>query len=244
MSQPPQSAYQGQPAVPQPSEGADHVENQFAPDPEPVPQHAKPDRKATAPGTPRWLTIVLVVLLILTLAVTGYLIHLSRSWSAQSEKLDGISQDLGEQVSQLQTELNTTTANLEVAEDQLFKSQKRITELASEKALVGDDRENQRILAEDTAQVASEALTVSSQLGDCVTAQSALATEIGGAQSTQNKIIRELALDEPDLEVIDTLNEELAATNTKISDQQKATTDTCEPAVDRYNSLLSDLDQS
>ena len=230
--------------MPQPPESAINLEGQYAPDLEPIPQHARPDRKAPSSGTPKWLTIVLVVLLVLTLAVTGYLIYLSRSWSAQSEKLDGISQDLGEQVAQLQTELKTTQDNLGISEEQLFKSQKRITELASEKALVGDDRENQRILAEDTAQVANEALTVSGQLGDCVSAQSALATEIGGAQRTQNKIIRELAQDEPDLEAIETLNEELSATNTKISDQQKATTDTCEPAVDRYNSLLTDLERS
>lgn len=230
--------------MPQPFDSENNLEAQFASGQEPAPQHARPDRKAPAPGTPRWLTLILIVLLVLTLAVTGYLLYLSRSWSAQSAQLDEISQDLGEQVAQLQTELNTTAQNLEIAEDQLFKSQKRITELASEKALVGDDRENQRILAEDTAQVANEALIVSKQLGDCVTAQSALATQIGGAQSTQNKIIRELAKDEPDLEVIDTLNEELSTANTKIADQQKATTDTCEPAVDRYNSLLSDLDQS
>ncbi len=230
--------------MPQPFESAGDFANPPAPGPESAPQHAKPGRKAPAPGTPKWLTIVLIVLLVLTLATTGYLIYLSRSWSAQSEKLDGISQELGQQVAKLETELNTTKDNLGIAEDQLFKSQKRITELASDKALVGDDRENQRILAEDTAQVANEALTISSQLGDCVTAQSALATKISGAQGTQNQIIRELAKDDPDLDAINTLNEELAATNTKIADQQKATTDTCEPAVDRYSSLLSDLDRS
>ncbi|XBH22583.1 hypothetical protein V5R04_05005 [Jonesiaceae bacterium BS-20] len=189
------------------------------------------------------LNIILAILLVLALAATGYLVFLARSWSNQSAELDAISSGLGTQIAGLQTELNATTDNLTVAQEQLTKAQKRITELASEKALVGDDRESQRIIAEDTAQVAQEALTVSSQLGDCISAQTAHANLITTAQGKQHEIISELLKENPNMDAIRSTNESLTEMNTDISTQRTAANDACTGAVDRYNRLLDDLNQ-
>lgn len=198
----------------------------------------------TRQRTGKYVNIILATLLVLTLAVTGYLIYLSRSWAAQSEALDEISTGLGVQVAQLQAELKSTTDSLDVSQEQLAKAQKRITELASEKALVGDDRESQRIIAQDTAQVANEALTVSGKLGDCITAQNLLTTLTGNAQSEQNKLIQELAKESPDAEVVADLNTKLRTFRNEITEQQPVTEDTCNGAIDRYNDLLTDLKDS
>lgn len=212
-------------------------------EPELVVPEANHRQPPAAANKRKRLNIVLAVLLVVTLATTGYLLYLARAWSNQSAQLDAISLDLGEQVAQLQTELKATSDNLAVAQEQLTKAQKRITELASEKALVGDDRESQRIIAEDTAQVAQEALTVSSQLGDCVSAQTAHANLITTAQGKQNEIISELLKDSPNMDQIRTTNDELTAMTTDISTHRTAANDACTGAVDRYNRLLDDLNQ-
>lgn len=115
--------------------------------------------------------MLLSVLLVAALAAGTYLAILSNQWHDRSAEWESESRALGEKVANLTTDLSGTTSELTIARDQLLTAQARITELADEKAQVGDDRENQKLRASDIQAVAQEALNVSASLGDCISAQ-------------------------------------------------------------------------
>lgn len=252
MSYPPspQPGYPGDSRGPVAGEGTPDAPEALVPahSPFPMPPQVQPARRGDLPPAPKKsrvkaAIIALSIVLVLVLGAGGYLIYLTRAWSDHSAQLDAISQDLGQQVAELSTDLATTQGNLNVATEQLTKAQERITELASEKALVGDDRENQKIIAQDTAQVAREALAVSDQLGLCVTAQNSLSTAISKVLTVQNQVIGELAKDEPNADSLTEYQTALAEASAAVTGLQTDTNTTCKGAIDRYNALLDDLKQ-
>ena len=126
-----------------------------------------PARRRKAPV----VAVVLAVLLVVAVGAGAYLAVLSNQWHERSGAWESESRMLGEKVANLTTDLSGMTAELTLTREQLATAQTRITELADEKAQVGDDRENQKILASDIQAVAQEALDVSASLGDCISAQ-------------------------------------------------------------------------
>lgn len=141
------------------SDGAHHVT--------PGAHALPPTRRRAAPV----VAVVLAVLLVATLGAGAYLAVLSNQWHERSGQWESESRMLGEKVANLTTDLSGMTAELTLTREQLTTAQTRITELADEKAQVGDDRENQKLLASDIQAVAQEALDVSASLGDCISAQ-------------------------------------------------------------------------
>ena len=160
------------------------------------------------------VVIVLAVLLVAALGAGSYLAVLSNQWNDRSAEWESESRMLGEKVANLTTDLGGITAELTLAREQLATAQTRITELADEKAQVGDDRESQKILASDIQAVAQEALNVSASLGDCVAAQG---TVLG-------------YLTVPDSATPEVLQTSIDQANTL-----------CTAAISSYNSLQQDL---
>ena len=159
---------------------------------------------------------LLSVGLVGALGGAGYLAVLSNQWNERSGEWESQSRDLGQQVADLNADLEGMTSDLTNTRDQLTTAQQRITELANEKAQVGDDRETQRIIASDIQAVAKAAVGVSSAMGDCVTAQSALLGFLAAPDSTTPEAL------------------------------QQATDDTnriCTAAVTSYTALQRDLSQ-
>jgi hypothetical protein len=160
--------------------------------------------------------VLLSVALVAALAGGGYLGLLSHQWNERSGEWEAQSRELGQRVADLTTDLEGITGDLTSTRDQLTTAQQRITELADEKAQVGDDRENQRIAVSDFQAVAEAAVDVSSKMGDCVTAQSALLGFLSAPDSTTPEGL------------------------------QQATDDTnsiCTVAIDSYTALQRDLSQ-
>ena len=158
--------------------------------------------------------VVLAVLLVASLGAGAYLAVLSNQWHDRSTEWESQSRMLGEKVANLTTDLSGMTSELTVTREQLATAQTRITELADEKAQVGDDRENQKILASDIQAVAQEALDVSASLGDCI--------------SAQNTALTYLTM--PDTATPEVLQTSIDQANT-----------VCTAAISDYNSLQKDL---
>ncbi|SDC73734.1 hypothetical protein SAMN05216410_2285 [Sanguibacter gelidistatuariae] len=158
--------------------------------------------------------VLLSVLLVAALGAGAYLAVLSNQWHDRSAAWESESRMLGEKVANLTTDLSGITAELTLAREQLATAQTRITELADEKAQVGDDRENQKILASDIQAVAQEALKVSASLGDCI--------------ASQNTVLGYLTA--PDTATPEVLQTSIDQANT-----------VCMAAIDAYNSLQKDL---
>ncbi|PFG33436.1 hypothetical protein [Sanguibacter antarcticus] len=161
--------------------------------------------------------IVLSFALALAVGVGTYLAILSNQWEARSSEWEAQSRDLGGEVADLTGDVAGMTSELSIVRDQLATAQTRITELADEKAQVGDDRESQKILANDVQEVAQTALNVSASLGDCVTAQNTVMGYLAAPDTTTPEIIQTAATQ------ADTV---------------------CAAAVDDYNSLQRDLSAS
>lgn len=160
---------------------------------------------------------MLALLLVVALGAGAYLAVLSHRWEERSGEWEAQSRELGNEVADLTGDVAGMTSELTIVRDQLATAQTRITELADEKAQVGDDRESQKILADDVQEVAETALDVSAALGDCVTAQSTVMGYLAAPETTTPEVIATAATQ------ADTV---------------------CAAAVEDYNSLQQDLADS
>lgn len=174
-----------------------------------------PTRRATRRN--RVAVTVLSVFLVAALGGAAYLAVLANEWEQRSGEWEAQSRDLGTEVAELTGEVAGMTSELSIVRDQLATAQARITELADEKAQVGDDRESQKILADDVQEVAETALDVSAALGDCITAQTAVIGYLTAPETTTPEALQTAATQ------ADTV---------------------CAAAVDDYNSLQQDLADS
>lgn len=184
---------------------------------------------------------ILIVALVIALI---YVIRLAGQWSDYGREVNAHAHTMGVELAQLESELANVESQLSTTQEQLSTAQSRITELASEKALVGDDRETQRLLAEDTAQIATEALGVSSDLASCVTRQTRVLDTLVTLQSNQSDLLTERTKParDQDTDIISSLEETLGETRTKLTDVSQTATETCEGATERYNALVKELE--
>lgn len=123
-----------------------------------------------------WATILLSALLVVALALAGYLWTTTRAYQARAVRNEDQARVIGTELAATRAELEGTTAELEGVRSQLETAQARIVALAAEKAQVGDDREAQRQLVDYQQRVSQAAGTVASALERCVQGQDQLIT--------------------------------------------------------------------
>ncbi|WP_069387430.1 hypothetical protein [Cellulosimicrobium cellulans] len=123
--------------------------------------------------------VVLAVLLAAALGVGAYLWVTTARWQESSAEWETTSRALGEDVARLQAELDGANAELESARGQLATAQQRITDLANEKAQLGDENEASQQYLDYQSRVSDAAGTVAAALGQCTTAQAQLIGYLG-----------------------------------------------------------------
>lgn len=123
---------------------------------------------------PRALTAALIVLLVAVSALAAYLWVRGDRWADYAEHVESDARTIGGDLAQLRTDHAGTVAELQTVQEQLTASQQRVTELAAEKAEVGDDREAQRQLVDYQERISAAAGTVATSLNECITRQQEL----------------------------------------------------------------------
>lgn len=126
---------------------------------------------------------VLAVLLVLTLVGAGvlgtYLWRTSDSWRDAAADWEALAREHGTQVAQTQADLEATSSELEATRGQLATAQTRITELADEKAQLGDTTAAQQQLADYQTRVSRAAGDVATALTNCIDGQKRLIEYLG-----------------------------------------------------------------
>lgn len=130
-----------------------------------------------------WAVVVLSVLLVAVTALSTYLWLLTERQHERSAEIEAQARVIGTDLATLRAEHDGTLGELAGVTDQLATAQERITQLADEKAQVGDDREVQRQLVDYQARVSQAAANVASALSTCIDAQNQLITYLEDAQS-------------------------------------------------------------
>jgi multidrug resistance efflux pump len=146
------------------------------------PEHAH----LAPPAPPRhrgrsWAVVVLAVLLALVTALAAYLWVRTDRYEQYADDVEAQARVIGTDLATLRAEHDGTVAELAAVNDQLATAQTRITELADEKAQVGDDREVQRQLVDYQERISQAAANVASALTTCIDAQNQLITYLGDA---------------------------------------------------------------
>ncbi|WP_282945398.1 hypothetical protein [Cellulomonas endometrii] len=143
------------------------------------------DHAHVAPAPPRrrrpWAVVVLSVLLVLVTALSAYLWVRTVRYEEYAQDVEDQARTIGTELATLRTEHEGTVGELAAVNDQLATAQTRITELADEKAQVGDDREVQRQLVDYQQRVSQAAANVASALSTCIEAQNQLITYLEDA---------------------------------------------------------------
>ncbi|WP_454049052.1 hypothetical protein [Cellulomonas sp. Marseille-Q8402] len=148
--------------------------------------HAEHAHVAVPTANPRhrrrpWAVVVLAVLLVLVTALAAYLWVRTDRFERYAEEIEAQARVIGTDLATLRAEHDGTVAELAAVNDQLSTAQTRITELADEKAQVGDDREVQRQLVDYQERISQAAANVASALTTCIDAQNQLITYLGDA---------------------------------------------------------------
>ncbi|ACZ30345.1 hypothetical protein Xcel_1314 [Xylanimonas cellulosilytica DSM 15894] len=140
---------------------------------EPVaPPPSRPVRRRGAVAA----VVVLTVLLLAALGLAGYLWYAADSWRADSDAWQSQARAQGESVAELQTQLDATTRELGAARDQLATATQRITQLADEKAQLGDANAASQQYLDYQRRVSEAAGVVAEALGRCTDGQAQLIT--------------------------------------------------------------------
>lgn len=134
---------------------------------------------ATAPVAPRRnglvaLVVVLALALLATAGTAAYLWRSADSWSAAAADWEALARRHGEEVAVARGEIEALSAELEATRGQLSTAQGRITELADEKARLGDTTAAQQQLADYQARVSQAAGQVATALASCIDGQERL----------------------------------------------------------------------
>ncbi|WP_258726795.1 hypothetical protein [Cellulomonas sp. NS3] len=135
------------------------------------PPHVAPEVVPARHRRQPWAVIVLAMLFALTLALATYLVVLTRAHEERAAEWEQVARTTGTELAQQRVELDGAIAELEAVRAQLQTAQARITELADEKAQIGDEREAQRQLVDYQARVSDAAGKVAGALDVCVDGQ-------------------------------------------------------------------------
>ncbi|WP_435299907.1 hypothetical protein [Timonella sp. A28] len=208
----------------------------------PASQHTVSTARTKPQRTTLWLSIVALVFLIVAI----YCAVLAGRWASYGQEMDASNVVLGEEISRTRSDLSSAKVSLKTTREQLTTAQKRISELAREKAQAGDDRENQRIRAEDTAQLATRAFEASDALGECVAVQTDLVESLSDLTTAQSQLVVELAKSPGarDTTLVTQENERVGELSTVVRDAQEKIEQTCTEAINDYNTLITKLEES
>lgn len=157
------------------------------PDDRPAGRHPEHSHVAPPPA-PRhrrrpWAVVVLSVLLVLVTALASYLWVRTVRYEEYAAGIEDQGRAIGTELATLRTQHDGTLAELSAVNEQLSTAQSRITQLADEKAQVGDDREVQRQLVDYQERISQAAANVASALSTCIDAQNQLITYLEDAQA-------------------------------------------------------------
>jgi signal transduction histidine kinase len=157
------------------------------PDDRPAVRHAEHSHLAPPPA-PRhrrrpWAVVILSVLLALVTALASYLWVRTVRYEEYAAGIEAQGRAIGTELATLRTQHDGTLAELDAVNEQLSTAQSRITQLADEKAQVGDDREVQRQLVDYQERISQAAANVASALSTCIDAQNQLITYLENAQA-------------------------------------------------------------
>lgn len=143
-----------------------------APAPGPVPRRGRASR-------------VLALLLVATIAVGAYLWLTTISWQRSAAEWEQKAHEHAEEVASLRMQLDGASSELEAARGQLSAATARITDLANEKAQLGDENVASQQYLDYQTQVSGAAATVASALGQCVSGQKQLVGYLKDADQYQ-----------------------------------------------------------
>ena len=131
----------------------------------PEPAHAPGPRRGS-----RWLAVLLVA----TIAVGAYLWVTTVRWQRTASDWEEQAHGYADEVASLRMQLEGANTELQAARDQLSAATSRITDLANEKAQLGDENVVSQQYLDYQTQVSAAAATVASALGQCVSGQEQL----------------------------------------------------------------------
>jgi len=117
---------------------------------------------------------VLVVLLLGSVGAGAYLWQVAEAWIERDQQWRAHSIALTTTIGETSSELEDTVAELAVVRGQLDQAQTRISELADEKARLGDEHAVVRQLAEYQERVSLAAAAVVTALDSCIATQQQL----------------------------------------------------------------------
>lgn len=123
---------------------------------------------------PRRTALVLSVLLVAALGLGGYLWLTTVRWQADSATWEAEARGYADRVATLQGELEATDAELVSAREQLAGATDRISDLANEKAQLGDENVASQQYLDYQTQVSEAAGAVATAMDQCVDAQTQL----------------------------------------------------------------------
>ncbi|GAA1733202.1 hypothetical protein GCM10009809_30810 [Isoptericola hypogeus] len=118
--------------------------------------------------------LVLAVLLVAALGLGGYLWLTTVRWQADSAGWESEARGYADRVATLQAELEATGAELVASREQLATATARISDLANEKAQLGDENVTSQQYLDYQTQVSEAAGAVASAMDECIQAQSQL----------------------------------------------------------------------
>lgn len=137
-----------------------------------APVVAAPEPARTA--TPRRGSRVLAIVLVATIVVGAYLWLTTVRWQRTATEWEEKAQGYADEVASLRMQLDGASSELQAARDQLSTATARITDLANEKAQLGDENVASQQYLDYQTQVSGAAATVASALGQCVSGQEQL----------------------------------------------------------------------
>jgi septal ring factor EnvC (AmiA/AmiB activator) len=140
--------------------------------PLPVVEPGRHGRRRPAP-----VVVVLAVALVVALVAVGRMIQVtSAQWQA-------LARTHGDQLAQAQADLKAAQDELTATGSQLDAAQQRITQLADEKAKLGDTTAAQQQLADYQARVSQAAGKVATSLATCIDGQNKLISYLTNASA-------------------------------------------------------------
>ncbi|MCL1872403.1 MAG: hypothetical protein FWF90_18595 [Promicromonosporaceae bacterium] len=137
------------------------------PAPEPAPASRPAPRRRRA-------AVVLAVLLVAALVLAGYLWYSADHWHADSDAWQAQARTHAAKVVDLQAKLDASAQELASARDQLATATTRITQLANEKAQLGDTNAASQQYLDYQKRVSTAAGTVADALTRCTSGQQQL----------------------------------------------------------------------
>ncbi|MFI2104658.1 hypothetical protein ACH436_15280 [Isoptericola sp. NPDC019693] len=182
----------------------------------PPPDHAPPPQGGGAAARRRGrrtAVTVLAVLLAGSLGLGAYLGVTTARWQAHSAAWEDEARGYADRVAALDAELAATDAELVAAREQLATATARITDLANEKAQLGDENVASQRYLDYEKQVSEAAGVVTTALGDCVDAQAQLITYLEDRGSYDAKDLDRFATD------VDTLCRQASKANDQLEQE-------------------------